>query len=126
MVNLRHRHRRARDEAEIVDFVERARPATYLREELERFRDGRAEGSWENFLYFGARLFYEAQPEDGPELGAPPRERARGRRHAPLEPRPRCASRAQVIELDTARPGGRSTRGSGRVDAERLARAPTR
>ena len=24
------------------------------------------EGSWENFLYYGARLFYEAQPEDGP------------------------------------------------------------
>ena len=38
----------------------------YLREELERFRDGRTEGSWENFLYYAARLYYEAQPEDGP------------------------------------------------------------
>ena len=38
----------------------------YLIEELERFRAGRTEGSWENFLYYGARLYYEAQPEDGP------------------------------------------------------------
>ena len=56
----------------------------YLLEELERFREGRAEGSWENFLYYGARLFYEAQPEDGAGVGAPAQRRARARRHAPL------------------------------------------
>src|SRR3954452_16082965 len=52
-------------EQEIVDFVEANGP-DYLVEELERFRDGRTEGSWENFLYYGARLYYEAQPEEGP------------------------------------------------------------
>ena len=52
-------------EEEIVGFVESSGP-DYLVEELERFRAGRTEGSWENFLYYGARLFYEAQPEDSP------------------------------------------------------------
>src|SRR4051794_12262788 len=52
-------------EVEIVSFVE-SRGPDYMVEELERFRDGRTEGSWENFLYYGARLFYEAQPDDGP------------------------------------------------------------
>src|SRR3954463_5571480 len=52
-------------EDDIVSFVE-SRGPDYLVEELERFRDGRTEGSWENFLYYGARLFYEAQPDDGP------------------------------------------------------------
>ena len=53
-------------EAEIVGFIETHGPE-YLRNELERFRAGRAEGSWENFLYFGARLLWESLPEDGDE-----------------------------------------------------------
>ncbi len=58
-------------EAEIVAFVEQHGPE-YLREELERFRAGHAEGSWENFLYFAARLFWEALPEEGEEWTRPP------------------------------------------------------
>ena len=89
LVNLLTDTARSR-EAEIVAYIDAHGP-DYLREELERFREGRAEGSWENFLYFGARLFYDAQPEDGDEWRARmERERAR-RRHAPLQPRPRCA-----------------------------------
>src|SRR3954465_15116565 len=53
-------------EGEIVSFVEAQGP-DYLNEELERFRTSRKTGSWENFLYYGARLFYEAEPEDGPD-----------------------------------------------------------
>src|SRR5215217_8261660 len=53
-------------EAEIVAHIDAHGP-DYLRGELERFREGRAEGSWENFLYYGARLYYESRPEDGPE-----------------------------------------------------------
>jgi hypothetical protein len=60
IVNLVTRTAGSRED-EIVAFIERHGP-DYLRAELERFREGRAEGSWENFLYFGARLFYEAQP----------------------------------------------------------------
>ena len=70
-------------EDEIVDFVE-SRGPDYLVEELERFRTGRTEGSWENFLYYGARLFYEAQPEDGPAWERRRSARARARRHPPL------------------------------------------
>ena len=77
-------------EAEIVEFIEQHGPE-YLREELERFREGRAEGSWENFLYFGARLLWESLPEDGEEW----RRRQRGRARASASPTspaaPRCA-----------------------------------
>src|SRR5262249_42455108 len=52
-------------EQEIVDFVEANGP-DYLNEVLERFRSNRKTGSWENFLYYGARLFYEAEPDEGP------------------------------------------------------------
>ena len=48
-------------EDEIVDWVEANGP-DYLLEELERFRTSRKTGSWENFLYYGARLYYEASP----------------------------------------------------------------
>src|SRR5918999_1047438 len=51
-------------EDEIVAHIDAQGP-DYLREELERFRGGRAEGSWENFLYYGARLYYDSMPEDG-------------------------------------------------------------
>src|SRR4051795_6909796 len=46
LVNLLTRSAGAREQ-EIVDFVEDRGP-DYLVEELERFRDGRTEGSWEN------------------------------------------------------------------------------
>ena len=70
LVNLRHRHGARASEDEIVDFVERDGP-DYLLEELERFRDGAGRGLvGELPLLRRARLFYEAQPEDGPVLSS--------------------------------------------------------
>ena len=98
LVNLVTDTARSR-EAEIVAHIDAHGP-DYLREELERFRDGRAEGSWENFLYFGARLFYDAKPEDGEEWKRAHGERARGRRDAPLQPH----GAARLRPGDGARP----------------------
>src|SRR4029453_15035677 len=51
-------------EDELVAFVERE-GVPDLREELARFREAATEGSWENFMYFVARDFFDA---GGPEL----------------------------------------------------------
>jgi hypothetical protein len=108
-------------EAEIVAFIEAHGPE-YLREELARFRAGRAEGSWENFLYFGARLFWEALPEDGPEWDRrKATERAVGVTH--MSSRTALRVSAQVIALDRLDASGFDPR-LGAVDAERLARCP--
>jgi hypothetical protein len=108
-------------EAEIVAFVESHGPE-YLREELARFRDGRGEGSWENFLYFGARLLWNALPEDGDEwAGRKAQERALGITH--MSSRTALRVSAQVIALDRLDPAGLDPR-LGAVDAERLARCP--
>jgi hypothetical protein len=64
LVNLVTRTARLR-EPEIVAWLEAAGPE-YLRDELSKFRSGRGKGSWENFLYFCARLYFEAQPESTP------------------------------------------------------------
>jgi hypothetical protein len=47
----------------LVDFVDAGGPAE-MREELRRFRDGTAEGDWSNFLYYAARLYFRALPQD--------------------------------------------------------------
>jgi hypothetical protein len=120
LVNLVTGTPRAR-EAEIVAFIEAHGPE-YLREELERFREGRGEGSWENFLYFGARLFWEALPEEGDEWAARrAQEHAVGVRH--ISSRTALRVSAQVIALDRLDPAGLDPR-LGTVDAERLARCP--
>jgi hypothetical protein len=108
-------------EQEILDFVVDRGP-DYLVEELERFRDGRTEGSWENFLYYGARLFYEAQPEDGPVWE---RRRAHEREVGVTHLSSRTGLRvsAQVVELDKLDPAGLDSR-LGPIDPERLARCP--
>ncbi len=41
-------------EDEVVRWIDRDGPPD-LRDELERFREGRARGSWENFLYYAGR-----------------------------------------------------------------------
>jgi len=106
---------------EIVRFVEEHGP-DYLRGELERFREGRTEGSWENFLYFGARLFYEAQAEEGEEWRRRQREeRAVGVTHRSSSTALRVS--AQVIALDRLDPAGLDPR-LGEIDAERLAACP--
>ncbi len=105
-------------EDELVAFVERSEHED-LKEELARFREGRTEGSWENFLYFVARDFFDAS---GPELR---RKQHEDEIRAGVEHiRSTTALRvpAQVIplaRLDRARLDPRL----GDVDAERLARS---
>jgi hypothetical protein len=52
-------------EAELVAYVEALPESDILRQELARFREGRTEGSWENFLYFVARLYFDAHGAKG-------------------------------------------------------------
>jgi hypothetical protein len=51
----------------LVDFVDTLPRSDILSEELSAFREGRAEGSWENFLYFVARLYFDSHGEEGRE-----------------------------------------------------------
>jgi hypothetical protein len=48
-------------EAQLVEFVEAMDEHDILCQELAAFREGRAEGSWENFLYFVARLYFSSR-----------------------------------------------------------------
>jgi hypothetical protein len=105
-------------EAEIVRFIEQHGP-DYLREELERFRGGGAEGSWENFLYYGSRLLWESLPEDGEEWRRrQAAERAIGVTH--ISSRAALRVSAQIVALDKLDPAGLDPR-LGEVDADRLA-----
>jgi uncharacterized protein DUF6909 len=54
-----------RREQDLVAFVQNSGPLD-LREELSRFREGRTEGDWNNFIYYVARLFFRSQAEDSP------------------------------------------------------------
>jgi hypothetical protein len=105
-------------EDELIAFVERE-GADDLREELARFREAATEGSWENFLYFVARDFFDA---GGPELRRKRHEAevAAGVEHI----RSKTALRvpAQVIPLAKLRAGRIDPR-VGAVDADRLARS---
>ena len=104
-------------ESDIVAYIEANGP-DYLRQELQRFRDGRAEGSWENFLYFGARGFYDAKPEDGPDWEKRiETERAVGVTH--LSSRTALRVSAQVMALDRLDPAGLDPR-LGPIDADKL------
>jgi uncharacterized protein DUF6909 len=56
----------ARDrEQELVAFVETMDEEDILRQELAAFREGRTEGSWENFLYFVARIYFATKGRAG-------------------------------------------------------------
>ncbi len=50
---------------ELVAYVETLPEDDILRTELAAFRDGVSEGSWENFLYFVARLYFAARGAEG-------------------------------------------------------------
>jgi hypothetical protein len=104
-------------EPELVAFVERLDEHDILREELTAFREGHTEGSWENFLYFVARLYFSARGEEG----------AAERRAAEMDKgvthlRSKTALRvpAQVIPLASLDPGALDPRLDA-VDAEALA-----
>src|SRR5690349_3525867 len=117
LVNLVTATARSR-EAQIVAHVESHGP-DYLREELERFREGRGEGSWENFLYYSAPLYFGAQPEESEAWKhRAVEERAVGVTHISSSNALRVS--AQVIELDRLDPATLDPR-LGHVDATRLA-----
>jgi len=104
-------------EPELVAFVEQLPEDDILRQELTAFREGRSEGSWENFLYFVARLYFSAQ---GPEAGA--ERRAAEMRRGVTHLRSTTALRvpAQVISLGGLDPHALDPR-VGEVDAAALA-----
>ena len=86
---------------------------------MRRFREGRTEGSWENFLYFVARLYFDSHGEEGRE--------ARRRSEAECgvsHIRSTTALRvpAQIIPLSRLQPERMDPR-LGDVDADALAAA---
>ena len=64
IVNIATGVARAR-ETELVQFVESLPSEDILRDELPAFRAGRSEGSWENFLYFVARQWWDSRGPEG-------------------------------------------------------------
>jgi hypothetical protein len=79
IVNIATGVARARED-ELVRFVEQLPESDILRAELDSFRAGDSDGSWENFLYFVARDYWDARGEEGrAERGAA--ERAAGVTH---------------------------------------------
>jgi hypothetical protein len=64
LVNIATGVAREREQS-LVRFVETLPEDDILRRELAAFREGRAEGSWENFLYFVARLYFDSHGEEG-------------------------------------------------------------
>jgi Family of unknown function (DUF6909) len=108
----------ARDrEQELVTFVETMPEDDILRQELAAFREGRTDGSWENFLYFVAALYFRS-------LGAPGKAERRGAEQTSgvTHLRSTTALRvpAQVIPLARLKYDGLDPR-LGTVDADALA-----
>jgi hypothetical protein len=101
-------------ERELVAFVEQLDEDDILRDELTAFREGRSEGSWENFLYFVARLYFNT-PEGRAE------RRAAEQRMGVTHLRSKTALRvpAQVIPLDALNSAVLDPR-VGEVDARAL------
>ena len=88
----------ARDqESVIVEAVDRNGPEE-LRDELQRFRDGVAEGNWDNFLYYGARLYHTGWSTDAERQAHRRLERERGLLN--VSSRTALDIAAQVIPLD--------------------------
>jgi hypothetical protein len=119
IVNIATGVARQREEA-LVRFVEEDLPEDdILRTELQAFREARTDGSWENFLYFVARLYFDSHGHEGREA----RRRAEaecGVSHI----RSTTALRvpAQIIPLSRLRPERMDPR-LGDVDADALAAA---
>ncbi len=104
-------------EPELVAFVEQLEEQDILRHELTAFREGDSQGSWENFLYFVARLYFSARGHEGwAERRAA--EREKGVTH--LRSKTALRVPAQVIPLDVLDPRALDPR-LGEVDAGALA-----
>jgi hypothetical protein len=108
----------ARDrEQELVAFVEAMDKRDILRRELTAFREGRAEGSWDNFLYFVARHYFDARGSEGADERRVA-EQAAGVTH--LRSTTALRVPAQIIPLAALRREALDPR-VGKVDADALA-----
>jgi hypothetical protein len=109
-----------RREEELIAYVEGLPESDGLRGELHALRDGRSEGSWDNFLYFVAREWIDA---GGPQLREWRRvaEADAGVEHLPSRTAMRVP--AQIIPLERLEVGNLDAR-LGTVDADRLAASP--
>ncbi|GAC1569571.1 MAG: hypothetical protein NVS3B18_00660 [Candidatus Dormibacteria bacterium] len=107
-------------EDHLVDWVER-HDDEVLHEELRRFREGRAEGYWANFLYYVARLHDQSLARDGAERLAVRREE-RERGLLGVSSRTALDVAAQIIALERLDPAHLDER-LGAIDAEALRRS---
>jgi hypothetical protein len=101
-------------EPELIEFVQREGPDE-LREELAAFREGETPGSWENFLYFVARDYFDADAERSAERRRA--ERTAGVIHLPAHTSLRVP--VQIIPLERLQPERLDPR-LGVVDGARL------
>ncbi len=101
-------------EPELIRFVERE-GAPDLREELAAFREGKTSGSWENFMYFVARDYFDATEERS--VARRQDERAAGVIHLPARTSLRVP--VQIIALDRLVPERMDPR-LGAIDGDRL------
>jgi hypothetical protein len=109
-------------EQQLIEFVESLPEDDILHEELIRFREGDTEGSWENFLYFVARQWFDARGDQGAtERRAA--EAAYGIKHLRSSTALRVS--AQVIPLSALSVDSLDPR-LGNVDAEALAASAAR
>jgi hypothetical protein len=115
LVNIVTGVAREREES-LVKFVETLPESDILREELAGFREGRTEGSWENFLYFVARLYFDSHGEEGREARRLSEQKS-GVSHLPSKTALRVP--AQIIPLSKLHPERLDPR-LGDVDAEAL------
>jgi hypothetical protein len=116
LVNIVTGTAREREER-LIEFVESLPEDDILREELAAFREGRAEGSWENFLYFVARLYFDMHGEEGRRVRRESEARS-GVSHLPSRTALRVP--AQIIPLASLLPDRLDPR-LGDVDPEMLA-----
>src|ERR671914_428096 len=115
LVNIATGVAREREES-LVRFVETFPEDDILREELSAFREGRTEGSWENFLYFVARLYFDSHGPAGREARRRSEQQS-GVSHLPSSTALRVP--AQVMPLARLHPERLDPR-LGEVDPEAL------
>jgi hypothetical protein len=118
LVNIATSTAREREQ-ELVAFVETMDEHDILRRELAAFREGGAEGSWENFLYYVARLYFDARGAKG-AAERRSSEQAAGITH--LRSKTALRVPAQIIPLAALRPEALDPR-VGALDADTLARS---
>jgi len=116
LVNIATGVAREREQS-LIDFVESLPEGDILREELAAFREERSDGSWENFLYFVARLYFDSHGEEGRAARRRSEEES-GVSHLPSRTALRVP--AQIIPLAQLHAERLDSR-LGDVDAEALA-----